>query len=107
MTGLLHANVLLLLVVLGGGLWLWVDSLHARELAIRVSRAACKSRGLQLLDDTVALAGMALRRDPTGRPRLRRVYEFEFSPDGTTRRSGSVVVIGRYVVSLHLPEAEV
>ena len=38
------------LIVLAGLLWLWFDSLKAREACMRESRAACAAEGLLLLD---------------------------------------------------------
>ena len=44
------------LILLGGLLWLWFDSLKAREAGMRESRTACTAEGLLLLDDTVAIS---------------------------------------------------
>ena len=94
-------STLFTLVILGAVLWLWRDSLRAREAAARVSRRACDSEGVQFLDDTVSLAGMR----PVvaqGRPQLRRVYEFEFSRQGDDRQVGSVTLTGERVDTMYL-----
>ena len=94
-------STLLALVILGAALWLWRDSLRAREAAARVSRRACESEGVQFLDDTVSLGSMR----PTmayGRPHLRRIYEFEFSRQGDDRQTGSITLTGEWVDTIYL-----
>ena len=54
---------IVIILILGGFAWLWLDSLKAREAAIRAARAACAAEGLMLLDYTVAIAGLKLARD--------------------------------------------
>lgn len=94
-------STLLALVILGAALWLWRDSLRAREAAARVSRRACESEGVQFLDDTVLLVGMRPFM-AHGRPYLRRIYEFEFSRQGDDRQTGSVTLTGERVDTLYL-----
>jgi hypothetical protein len=93
---------LLGLLLLGGGVWLWLDSLTAREAGVRATQAACAEEGLQLLDETVAIRSLRPARDEAGRLRLRRVYGFEYSDTGDNRRSGSVTLLGKDVEYLHL-----
>lgn len=82
--------------------WFWLDSLKAREVAVRAARAACESEALLFLDDTVAIAGLKPSRDENGHFALQRAYNFEFSDTGNNRRTGSVVVLGRRVVLLNI-----
>ena len=91
------------LLVIGALSWLWRDSLAARELAVRVCRRSCESEGLQFLDDTVALASMH-PVFPHGRPRLRRVYSFDFSRDGDDRQCGTVILTGTHLDTLYIPD---
>ncbi len=93
------------LIVLVGGIWLWLDSLKARDIGIAAARTTCQSEGLQLLDDTVAIAGLGPARNEDGRLLLRRVYAFEYSDTGDNRRRGSVVLLGHRVVVLNVGEA--
>ena len=90
------------LLLLGGGVWLWLDSLNAREAGVRATQKACADEGLQLLDETVAIRSLRPARDEAGRLRLRRVYGFEYSDTGDNRRSGSVTLLGQDVEYLHL-----
>lgn len=90
------------LIVLGALAWLWFDSFQAHAIGIAAAREACAAEDLQLLDDTVALAGLKPARDDDGRLTLRRVYDFEFSDTGDNRRRGSVVLLGRRVLVINI-----
>jgi hypothetical protein len=86
-----------ILVCVGVG-WLWMDSLKAREVAVRAAREACAQDGLLFLDQTVSITTVKLARDDNGRVQLQRSYEFEYSDTGDNRRKGSVVLLGRTVI---------
>lgn len=90
------------LAVMIGALWLWSDTMRARERAMEVCRAACARVDAQLLDDTVALRRMAMRGDAAGRRVIWRLYRFEFTVDGATRLGGHVALLGRAVQRLEL-----
>src|SRR5512146_2039179 len=89
-------------LLLAGLGWLWFDSLRAREAAVRAARRACNADGVQLLDDTVALASLGLLRGGRGRLMLKRVYRFEFSDTGDNRLDGSITMLGAGVLTLYL-----
>ena len=102
---------ILLLLLLTAGLWLWFDTLRARESALAAGHAACERYGLMLLDETVACRRTRPVRDEDGRLRLSRLYRFEFSDNGNNRREGSVLMLGAeagdvqlepYAMKLHL-----
>ncbi len=82
--------------------WLWLDSVRAREIAVEAAAAACRQDALQLLDETVAIRALRLTRDSEGRLRLLREYGFEFSETGDNRRSGHLTLIGYELEMLHL-----
>ena len=90
------------LLVLCAISWLWYDSLRARDAGIQAVRRACDAESLQLLDETVAIAGLKLQRNEDGQLALRRVYEFEYSDTGDNRRRGSVVMLGQRVLVLNV-----
>ncbi|MBK7541200.1 MAG: DUF3301 domain-containing protein [Candidatus Competibacteraceae bacterium] len=90
------------LAVSGIGLWFWRDSLGAREQARVASARACQQNGVQLLDDTVALERLWLRRDRDGRLKLERLYVFEFTDTGQNRQIGSVLLVGWRVEVLQM-----
>lgn len=89
---------LLMLVAL---VWLWFDSMRARERALASGKRACARDGLMFLDETVECVGLGLARDDSGHVALRRTYGFEFSDTGNNRRSGSIVMLGGEVESLY------
>lgn len=93
---------LLVVLLLVGSAWLWLDSLKAREVGIRAAQQACAEENLQFLDETVAGRSIKLARDDEGRLKLRRVYEFEYSDTGNNRRSGSVTMLGHEVEIMHV-----
>ena len=91
--------------------WLVWDNLKAREAAVVASRRLCKSEGVQLLDDTVAMQSLRPVRDDRGGLRLRRTYAFEYSDTGNNRQTGAVTLVGDRVTSLYMhpkpvPEGE-
>ena len=79
-----------------------LDSLRARERAVRAGRDACKRYGLQFLDDTVSFARLRLARDEDGRLKLARTYTFEFTETGNTRRQGAIVMLGQDLRDIQL-----
>jgi hypothetical protein len=91
-------NLLLALMII---IWFWRDSLQVREIAIQISRKACKSHGVQFLDQTVALHRLGIRWLRSGL-KLRRVYAFDYSLEGSGRRTGYIVMMGTDNVSLHI-----
>jgi hypothetical protein len=93
---------LLALALMAGGIWLWLDTLKAREAGVRAAQQACAEEGLQFLDETVVGRSFRPARDDAGQFRLRRVYGFEYSDTGDNRCSGSVTLLGSEVEFLHI-----
>ena len=90
------------ILMLAGAAWLWLDSLKAREVAVRTARAACVAEGLMLLDDTVAISTLRPARDDDGHVKLQRAYNFEYSDTGNNRLTGSIVLLGHRVTLLNV-----
>jgi len=90
------------IVLIAAGVFLWLDSLRARERAVRAGRAACERYALLFLDDTVSFARIRLRRDGEGQLRIARTYTFEFSDTGNNRRHGAIVMLGGELEDLQL-----
>ena len=84
----------LLLLMLAA--WAWLDGARAREFATVLVRRHCENRGLQFLDETVALARMGLRWTRDGL-RLRRMFRFEFSLEGAGRHTGYILMLGMHL----------
>jgi hypothetical protein len=93
---------LLALVVAVAIGWFWIDTLGAREVALAAGQRACEAEGLQFLDWTVAQSRLRFGRDDDGRLRVHRVYDFEYSETGSDRRKGSVTLLGRRVLAVHI-----
>lgn len=94
---MLEASLLIAFAVTG---WFCFDSLRAREHALAEGRRACERDSLQFLDETVECISLRPARNELGQVKLRRVYRFEFSDDGNSRRNGSVVMMGAQVDSV-------
>ena len=90
------------IVLIAVGVFLWLDSLRARERALRAGRAACERHALQFLDDTVSFTRARLQRDEEGQLRIARTYTFEFSDTGNNRRHGAIVMLGGELADLQL-----
>ena len=90
------------ILAFAAGVLLWLDSLRARERAVRAGRSACERYALQFLVDTVSFARMRLARNREGELRIARTYTFEFSDTGNNRRQGAIVMLGGEVQDLQL-----
>ena len=95
-------NTILFLLLLSLLVFIWQDSLHAREHAISQCRKSCREMDVQLLDETVALVSFRLRRVRTGQVRPLRHYRFEFSIDGHGRSTGYILLHGYRTETIHL-----
>jgi hypothetical protein len=89
------------LLLMAALVWLWFDSMRARERALVLGKRSCERDGLIFLDETVECVSLRLARNDEGRVALRRTYSFEFSDTGNNRRNGSVVMLGGEVESLY------
>ena len=84
---------LLALIGIGVLVILWLDSARAREFANTLAHRYCEHRGMQMLDQTVALTRVGLRWT-SGGLRIRRMFRFDFSLEGVGRRTGYVLMLG-------------
>ena len=90
------------IILVVAGVFLWLDSLRARERAVQAGRAACKRYDLQFLDETVSFTRLRLARGEDGNLKIRRTYTFEFSDTGNNRRHGAIVMLGGELQDLQL-----
>lgn len=90
------------IALMAAAVFLWLDSLRARERAVKAGRAACERYALQFLDETVSFTRMRLRRDAEGQLRIARTYIFEFSDTGNNRRHGAIVMLGGELQDLQM-----
>lgn len=99
----LQLTDLFLLFALAAGAGLFWKGRQVHEIALRLTRRHCEREEVLLLDETVGLKKIRLRRDERGRLRLWRLYTFEFTVTGGERYSGETRVIGGQVASITLP----
>ncbi|HHH39787.1 MAG TPA: DUF3301 domain-containing protein [Sedimenticola sp.] len=89
------------ILVIGLFVWLWLDGARAREIATGICEESCRQRGLQFLDQTVALQRIGIRWTGSG-IRIRRLFRFDFSEEGVGRRSGHLILVGIHLESFSL-----
>jgi len=96
-------GILLLLFII----WFWLDSARAREIATGICQYGCEQRGVQFLDQTVALSRIGIHWTSYG-IRFKRLFRFDFSEEGVGRRSGYIHLVGIQMIefSLGLPSSE-
>jgi hypothetical protein len=88
-----------------GIIWFWHASMSAREQANGAAREACERLRLVMLDGTVSITRLWIRRDAGGRLRIERTYGFEYTDDGHRRLKGFIVTLGSRVTSVGLAAA--
>lgn len=82
---------LFILIIAGLASIAWWRLLNGKELARRAAAASCKTHGLVLIDDTVMLESVQLRKkDPARAWGLK--YRFEFAHNGIPRQGGTVLI---------------
>ncbi|WP_298219406.1 DUF3301 domain-containing protein [Halothiobacillus sp.] len=93
-------DVLILMIIVGMSVFWWQqDTFHRRALAL--AKSACDRAGVQLLDDSVGMRRLRLRRS-NGHFIIERHFGFEFSPSGAARYPGLIVFYGSGVHSVDL-----
>jgi hypothetical protein len=94
---------MLALISLLLALALWQNALKARDLARALGHDLCAKAGVQLLDQSVSLAGVGFARNADGHLRLRRSYRFEVSLDGHDRHRGGLTMLDGRLLAWSLP----
>ncbi|MDB6062319.1 MAG: hypothetical protein JWM78_2422 [Verrucomicrobiaceae bacterium] len=91
----------LLIVFVFAIVWWW-RGYAVKEVALRATRQHCKELQVQLLDDSVVMRGLWLKRDARGSLCVRRSYMFEFTSTGDERYHGCAVMLGPQLESIQL-----
>jgi hypothetical protein len=82
---------LFVLIIVGLGIITWWRLLKGKEFARAAAGATCKQHGLVLIDDTVMLDSIQLRKeDPVNAWGLK--YRFDFAYKGLRHSGGSVIL---------------
>ena len=98
-------NDLFLLLLLASLVITWLKLSRMRELAVLEARRQCERHGLQLLDETVGLRGLRLRK-LDGMRVIERCYGFEVSIDGDDREPARLWLAHGRLTGLSLPTIE-
>ncbi|MGB1239120.1 MAG: DUF3301 domain-containing protein [Pseudomonadales bacterium] len=93
---------LFMIAVIGAGLYYWFSAQKVRELALATARAHCQKMDLQLLDGSVSLRSLGIKRGRSGTLALVRKYRFEFSSTGAERYNGHLSMLGQKVIDIDL-----
>jgi len=80
----------------------WWQSQKIKEIALQHTLRKCKELDLQLLDASINLRGLWLKRDNEGKIRIWRSYNFEFSSTGDERYPGKVVMLGNRITNFEM-----
>lgn len=97
-----YLSNLFLIVIVAFVLLFWWNTLGIRQLAYKAARRHCEEQGVQLLDQSVMLKRVRLRRNKAGGLSLLRVFAFEFASTGDERYCGEVSSLGRLPISVKL-----
>jgi hypothetical protein len=62
----------------------------------------CANLKIELLDGNVALKKIGFVKDASGRRRLARIYNFEFTVTGESRHSGTITQFGAHSAQIEL-----
>ena len=94
-------NMLVLMLLATAGAWLWHNH-GLRERALERVKQHCAKLDIELLDENVALKKISFIRDASGRRRLARVYNFEFTVTGDQRHAGTITQFGAHSAKIEL-----
>ena len=78
---------LFIFLLVTGSIVAWWQLMQGRQKAHRAASRACRTHGLQLLDETVSLSSITWNREPAN-SHIMVNYSFEFATNGAIRRSG-------------------
>ena len=87
------------IAVVGGVIW---QNAGYRDRAIGLAKQHCERMDVQLLDDTISLTKIRLKRDGRGNIALSRHYEFEFTATGDRRYQGKMTLFGSRIDNVEL-----
>lgn len=97
----MHVEVILIFLLILAAFY-WSNASLIRELAYQAVKKHCLAMDVQMLDDCVALSRFALKRDESGKLRIIRTFQFEFSASGNDRYIGFITLMGRRIESIQM-----
>jgi len=78
------------------------SELHVREIALKAARQHSDELSVQLLDQSVGIHRVWLKRGRDNRLHIWRNYQFEFTSTGDERYKGHVITLGEQVETVQL-----
>ena len=94
-------NMFVLMLLATGAAWVWHNH-GLRERALERVKQHCAKLDIELLDGAVALKRIGFVKDASGRRRLARVYNFEFTVTGEARHPGTITQFGAHSAQIEL-----
>ena len=91
-----------LIIVIGFAVWVFRRQLALAELAFLYAQAFCQKNDVQLLDQSIAMAGIKFKKLTRGGFGLEREYHFEFTSTGEQRYTGRIFMIGQTIVKVNM-----
>ena len=95
-----HIFILLTVFALA---WYFFSELKVREIALNAARLHSDKMDVQLLDQSVGVHRVWLKRGRDNWLHIWRNYQFEFTSTGDERYKGHVITLGEWVESVQLP----
>lgn len=92
---------LIYLILLCLAIWFWLNGRRAHEFSLGVCRHICQQNQASLLDETISLKRLRLRRSASGHMQFERCFQFEYSYDGANRLYGDVIILGLTPVEIN------
>lgn len=89
-------SIILLVILIS----IWYEIFKTRERVIQRCQQVCHQAELQFLDQTVHVISLKFRLGRNCRPQLWRVYQFEYSENGSDRHRAYADLINNRIVSL-------
>jgi hypothetical protein len=90
---------LFILIAIG---FIWYSSMKAREKGLSIARQVCQEIETQLLDETIYLSHLTLKRDARGQVQIRRIYTFRYLDTHSDIHQGTLILLGGHQESLLL-----
>ncbi len=80
----------------------WWGATGVKERALAAAQRHCREFDVQLLDSSVMINRLWVKKDAQGYWRLWRAYLFEFTATGEDRFKGRVITLGRRIEKVEL-----
>ena len=93
---------LLLLSILFLAVTYWWNDRGVKQIALLACQRHCQNMDVQMLDQSIQLERLKLRRNQQGTLCFQRYFVFEFSTAGDRRYKGRAKLIGKRVVTIEL-----